>query len=185
MKWMGLQSFRFSASWSRLQPAGKGPLIPEEVAYYSDLIDALLEAGIEPVICLNHWEVPQTLEDEIGLWKSPEMPHLFADFSGKVVEALSDRVSWWLTMNEPLEFVNGAMSERRAPEGACDEKEAWVRLKHVLLGHGLCVRTIREKAVLPPKISLANVCNSYFPTSETPEDLEAARRANFESWSDN
>ena len=112
---MNLNSYRFSISWPRIQPAGAGPATPRGVDYYSRLVDALLEAEIRPFVTLYHWDLPQALEDAGG-WPNRDTASRFADYVDVVTRALGDRVSDWMLFNEPTAFIDlGYLEGKHAP----------------------------------------------------------------------
>jgi len=112
---MNLNSYRFSISWPRIQPAGSGPANSKAIDYYSRLVDALLEARIRPFVTLYHWDLPQPLEDAGG-WPNRDSSSRFADYADIVARALGDRVSDWMLFNEPLAFTyNGYLNGTHAP----------------------------------------------------------------------
>ncbi len=100
MKRLGLKAYRFSLSWSRVQPTGRGPAVERGLDFYRSLVDELLAAGIEPVATLYHWDLPQELEDAGG-WPERVTAERFADYAAIAARALGDRVSLWTTLNEP------------------------------------------------------------------------------------
>src|SRR5882757_9180308 len=100
MQDMGVKNYRFSIAWPRIFPNGIGQPNPKGLDFYRRLVDALLEAGIEPYPTLFHWDLPQELQDAGG-WPARETALRFADYTRIVCEALGDRVQHWLTLNEP------------------------------------------------------------------------------------
>ena len=115
MRTMGLNSYRFSISWPRIQPAGVGPSNPRGTDYYSRIVDELLEAHIRPMVTLYHWDLPQALEDAGG-WPNRDLAGRYADYVQVVVKALGDRVSDWMLFNEPDAFVDlGYLDGSHAP----------------------------------------------------------------------
>ncbi len=102
---MNLNSYRFSISWPRIQPAGSGPANSKGIDYYSRLVDALLEAKIRPLVTLYHWDLPQALEDRGG-WPNRDTAARFADYVDLTARALGDRVSDWILFNEPSAFTD-------------------------------------------------------------------------------
>ncbi|MER6924613.1 family 1 glycosylhydrolase, partial [Streptomyces spiralis] len=100
MKDLGLKAYRFSISWSRVQPTGRGPAVERGLDFYRRLTDELLEAGITPVATLYHWDLPQELEDAGG-WPHRDTAHRFAEYADIMARALGDRVGVWTTLNEP------------------------------------------------------------------------------------
>ncbi|GAB3692346.1 GH1 family beta-glucosidase [Saccharopolyspora tripterygii] len=142
MRELGLTHYRFSLAWPRLQPDGTGELNPAGLDFYSRLIDALLEAGIQPWVTLYHWDLPQALEDRGG-WPERNTALRFADYAARAHEALSDRVENWTTLNEPwvAAFLGHAQGVH-AP-GRQDHAAAMRAAHHLLLGHGLAMTAMR------------------------------------------
>lgn len=113
---MNLTSYRFSISWPRIQPSGRGPANSKGIDYYGRLVDALLDAGIRPFPTLFHWDLPQTLEDAGG-WPERDTAGRFADYAELVVRALGDRIGEWMLLNEPGVFTTmGYLIGIHAPE---------------------------------------------------------------------
>ena len=100
MAGLGLDAYRFSVAWPRVQPDGSGPADPRGIGFYDRLVDALLDAGVTPYATLYHWDLPQALED-LGGWTSRDTALRFADYAGLVHDRLADRVDTWTTINEP------------------------------------------------------------------------------------
>ena len=142
MATLGLPAYRFSVAWPRVQPSGRGPANPAGLDFYRDLVDALLENGIEPVLTLYHWDLPQALEDTGG-WPSRDTALRFADYAAIAAAALGDRVRHWTTVNEPwCASMLGYGSGVHAP-GRADPAAAVAAAHHLLLGHGLAVDAVR------------------------------------------
>ena len=112
MRELGLTAFRFSISWPRVLPDGAGSVNQKGLDFYSRLVDALLAADIAPIATLFHWDTPLALHRRGG-WLSRDMPAWFGDYAALIARTLSDRVSYWLTINEPRSFIGGARSEER------------------------------------------------------------------------
>ncbi|HSZ40139.1 MAG TPA: GH1 family beta-glucosidase [Trebonia sp.] len=143
---LGLSAYRFSISWPRIFPGGAGQLNQAGLDYYRRLLDALGERGIAAAATLYHWDLPQPLQDRGG-WTSRDTALRFADYAAAVGEALGDRVSRWITLNEPWCIANlGYRYGVHAP-GLADDAAAAAATHHVLLGHGLAVPALRS--VLP------------------------------------
>lgn len=173
-KEMELGSYRFSITWPRIQPAGRGPAHAKGVDYYRRLVDALLEAGIRPFPTLYHWDLPQVLEDAGG-WPHRDTASRFAEYAERVVEALGDRVKSWMIFNEPNIFTTmGHLAGLHAP-GRRDP-EAFLRATHVVnLAQGEAFRAMR--AARPDlTIGTAFSFSACEPASDDPEDLEASER---------
>lgn len=144
MRELGLQAYRFSISWPRVQPAGRGALNDAGLAFYRELIDELAGAGIRPSVTLYHWDLPQALQDEGG-WASRGTAHAFAEYARAMAREFGDRVWLWTTMDEPwcAAFLGHASGEH-AP-GHTDPGEALAVAHHLTLAHGLAVAAIREE----------------------------------------
>lgn len=171
---LGVDSYRFSVAWPRIQPSGRGAVNPAGVDFYDRLVDELLERGIAPMVTLYHWDLPQALQDEGG-WASRDTSSRFADYATCVHQALGDRVPQWLTLNEPYcsAFV-GHLEGRHAP-GVQDEATAVSAVHHLLLGHGLSVQALRADGLVG---DIGITCNLTSPHAASPaeEDTAAWRR---------
>jgi beta-glucosidase len=142
MKDLGLSSYRFSISWSRVLPQGRGALNAKGLDFYHRLVDGLLARGITPVATLFHWDTPQALQDKGG-WEQRDCAQWFADYAQQMFYSLGDKVATWLTLNEPKTVMAlGYVSGIHAP-GKKDRRAANVAAHHLLLGHGLAVRAFR------------------------------------------
>ena len=143
MQELGIDAFRFSVAWPRIVPDGRGAVNVAGLDFYDRLVDQLLAAGIEPVATLYHWDLPQALEDEGG-WTSRATSDAFVTYARHVVERLGDRVSRWITHNEPwVASWLGYGWGMHAP-GRTSEREALAAAHHLLLSHGLAVDAIRS-----------------------------------------
>ena len=143
---IGLRAYRFSVAWPRIQPDGTGPANPAGLDFYDRLVDTLIGYGIDPIVTLYHWDLPQALEDRGG-WTVRETAHRFADYATLVHQRLGDRVRTWTTLNEPwcaafLGYVTG----EHAP-GRADPAAGFAAAHHLLLGHGEAVRELRRAGV--------------------------------------
>ena len=101
MKQIGLKAYRFSMSWPRVLPQGRGRVNPSGLDFYSRLVDALLEAQIEPYVTLYHWDLPQALQEQGG-WPARSTAEAFVEYADLVTRRLGDRVKHWMTLNEPF-----------------------------------------------------------------------------------
>jgi beta-glucosidase len=172
---IGLRGYRFSVAWPRILPEGRGTVNEAGLGFYDRLVDALLEAGIEPWLTLFHWDYPLALYREGG-WLNPESPRWFADYTGVVVDRLSDRVTRWITLNEPQCFVGlGLLKGTQAPGDKLPMGEALRAAHHALVAHGLAVQVIRSRAKRPPSIGMAPTGEVGIPQTESAEDVAAAR----------
>ena len=163
---------RFSLSWSRLMPDGRGPVNPKAVAYYDRVIDGLLEAGIRPVVTLFHWDTPAGLEERGG-WLRRDTADRFADFASAAGRAFGDRVADWITINEPTTVIlDGYALGVHAP-GRAKLFGAIRAVRNLLRAHGLAVDALRAVPVAG-RIGIANVHTPVEPASPSREDAEAA-----------
>jgi beta-glucosidase len=169
---LGVQAYRFSISWSRVQPHGTGPFNPAGVDFYSRLVDGLLERDIRPVATLYHWDLPQELEDGGG-WPARDTALRFADYARGIVAALGDRVSLWTTFNEPwcAAFL-GYSSGVHAP-GRTELAASLAALHHMNLAHGLAGRVVRE---LAPQAMLSVTLNLHVIRPASDADADAVRQ---------
>jgi len=149
MKQIGLKAYRFSVSWSRVI-SEPGKINSAGLKFYSDLVDALVEAGIEPMITLFHSDFPQWAFDKGG-WNNPEISDDFAFFAHVMSDALSDRVTYWFTMNEPQCFHGDYLDLSGFKGNIEKETEAW---RTILLSHGKAVLELRSNARQPLKIGM-------------------------------
>jgi beta-glucosidase len=174
VKGLGVDSYRYSIAWPRIQPSGRGAPLQAGLDHYKRFADALGEAGIESAVTLYHWDLPQALE-EAGGWPFRDTAYRFAEYADILFRELGDRVGRWFTLNEPwcsafLGYEIGA----HAP-GRQDKKAAYAAAHHLLLGHGLAVEAYRATALAAP---IGIVLNPFVPRPATrrPEDIEAADR---------
>lgn len=164
---LGVDVYRFSLSWPRVQPGGRGAVDPGGLGYYSRLVDGLLDAGIIPMPTLYHWDLPQPLQDAGG-WPARDTALHFADYAAAAHAALGDRVTHWATMNEPwCSAFLGHGSGVHAP-GMRDASAAFRAAHHLLLAHALGARAM-------PGADVGIVCNLYPVHAEAPEYAAAAR----------
>ena len=174
MKKMELKAYRFSISWSRVIPE-EGKVNEEGLKFYSDLVDALIEAGIEPVVTIYHWDMPVWVEKKGG-WLSKSIVPLFRKYAEVVVDALSDRVKWWITINEPGCFImNAYLQGVHAPF-----RRKYLSLsklsRNAMLASAEAVKVLREKAKQKVKVGVAFSTGAWVPENETDEEIEKARR---------
>lgn len=178
MKELGLQSYRFSLSWSRILPEGTGEVNPQGIAFYNALIDELLANGIRPYITLFHWDLPQVLQDKGGFfWDG--ISDAFAYYASVVAKHFGDRVSDFATINEPQIIANiGYRFGKHAPGEVHPVEELGPVLRNILLCHGKAVKTIRNLCP-DAKLSAASTGSLGYPQSDTPEDIAAAKAGTF------
>lgn len=169
---MGLTSYRFSVSWPRVIPGGRGGGNTAGTDFYQRLVDELLGAGIEPVMTLYHWDLPAELQ-ELGGWAARDTAYRFAEFGEHMVEAVGDRIALLTTLNEPWcsAFLGYAGGEH-AP-GLQRPADAFAAVHHLLLGHGMVVQAVRESH---PQLPTSIVLNPRVVRPHSSGDQDAARR---------
>lgn len=172
MAYLGLRAYRFSISWPRVQPTGRGPINKQGLAFYDRLIDALLERGISPFVTLFHWDLPLE-QEERGGWERRETSECFAEYAELMAIYLGDRVQRWITINEPGTVASfGYLQGAHAP-GKRSFAAAAKAVHFMLLGHGLGVEAI--KAVRPEaEVGLSNIVSPVVPLRQ--EDRPIAGR---------
>lgn len=174
MKELGLQSYRFSVSWPRVLPAGRGPVNQKGLDFYDRLVDRLLAAGIAPNATLNHWDFPQALQEQGG-WPNRDSADWFADYARLMFDKLGDRVTMWATHNEPwvVAFLGHAFGEF-AP-GLADYSQAFQTAHHLLLAHGKAVQLFRAGSYRG-EIGIVLDLQHCQPASARPADQAACQR---------
>ncbi len=171
MRGLGLDGYRLSVAWPRVQPEGRGRGNPAGLAFYDRLVDSLLEAGVKPMVTLFHWDLPQALEDGGG-WLNRETADRFAEYATLVALRLGDRVEHWCPVNEPnVVTMLGHALGVHAP-GRRLMFDALPAAHHLLLGHGRAVAALR--AVGATSVGCANNHAPVWPASEDPADAAAA-----------
>jgi beta-glucosidase len=173
MRELGLDAFRFSIAWPRIIPDGRGRVNQAGLDFYDRLVDALLAAGITPFPTLFHWDTPQVLEDAGG-WPARATAEAFVEYVEVVAGRLGDRITHWVTHNEPwvVAWIGHAWGEH-AP-GRTSEADAIAAAHHLLLSHGWATEVLRRAA---PDAEVGIVLNLEHvdAASESPADLDAAR----------
>lgn len=181
MRDLGVDAYRFSISWPRVLPRGRGLANEPGLAFYDRLIDALLTADIEPWICLYHWDLPQAL-DHLGGWQNRDIAGWFADYAALVARRYGDRVKRFATFNEPCVFTLFGYGLCSNAPGIADKAALHKAIHHVNLSHGTAVDVLRDSV---PHASLGAIHNRQpcYPCSASPEDASAALRF-AEYWND-
>ena len=174
MRELGLNAYRFSISWSRVMPEGRGRVNAKGLGFYDKLVDALLAAGIQPNATLYHWDLPAALDDRGG-WLSPEIPLWFAEYARTVFEKLDDRVTMWATLNEPWVVTDGGYLHGALAPGHRNLYEAPIATHHLLRAHAAAVEEYRR--VGKHRIGIVVNLEPKYPASEREEDRAATRRA--------
>ncbi len=171
---LGVNAYRLSIAWPRVLPHGTGQVEPRGLDFYDRIIDALLAKGIEPWVCLFHWDYPLDLFCRGG-WLNRDSSRWFADYAEVVVRRLSDRVTRWITYNEPQVFISeGHYFGRHAPGLQLPWKEVLLAAHHALLGHGYAVSAIRSSAKKTPLVGYAPAGPVALPASNSAENVAVA-----------
>ncbi|KAL1298392.1 hypothetical protein HN51_042766 [Arachis hypogaea] len=204
MKYINLDAYRFSISWSRILPKGtlSGGINQEGIKYYNNLINELLANGIQPFVTLFHWDLPQALQDDYGGFLSPRIVDDFQDYADLCFKEFGDRVKHWITLNEPSTFSTAGYVIGMFPPGRCSDWqklnctggdsgiEPYLVAHHLLLAHAAVVQLYKAKYQVPlllerqnktstPKglIGIILISHWFVPLSDTKLDQEAAQRA--------
>ncbi|GJN27058.1 hypothetical protein PR202_gb15041 [Eleusine coracana subsp. coracana] len=174
---LGLDSYRFSLSWSRILPKGRfGSINPAGVKFYNSLINDLLQKGIQPFVTLNHFDIPRELEDRYGSWLSSEMQEDYVYFAELCFKMFGDRVKHWATFNEPnlmakLQYFSGKYPPNHCsrPFGKCafgnSSTEPYIAAHNIILAHAKTADIYRknykgEKQLLRNQIDFIGI-NHY------------------------
>lgn len=176
---LGLKSYRFSIAWPRIFPQGKGDKNEKGIDFYNKLVDSLLANNIQPFITLYHWDLPQTLQQKGG-WANRDTAYYFRDYAGEMASRLGDRVSHWITHNEPAVTTFQAHYDGIHAPGIKDLKTALQVAHHLLLSHGLAVPVIRAN-IDDGEVGISLNLYPSYPASDSIDDIQAAKR-NFDYY---
>jgi beta-glucosidase len=168
---LGIDAYRFSIAWPRIQPAGTGDANGPGLDFYDRLTDELLARGITPMPTLYHWDLPQPLEDADG-WLSRDTAARFADYAGLTAQRLADRIPLWITLNEPFVVTAFGYALGIHAPGRALMLDALPTAHHQLLGHGLAAQALRAAGA--GQVAIANNYSPVWPASDRPADLAAA-----------
>lgn len=175
---MGLGAYRFSIAWPRIDPNGDGKWNPEGFAYYDRLVDALLEAGVQPWVTLYHWDLPQALQDKGG-WLSEATVQAYAAYAAQAGEHFKSRVKRWFTFNEPQCFIGlGYGSGEHAPGLKLPDNDLEICWKNFRLAHSLACDILHQTDP-ENQVGLASTGKVFYPATDNLEDVEAARQLTF------
>jgi beta-glucosidase len=169
MAGLGVDAYRFSMAWSRVQPSGKGAWNEKGFDFYARLLDALQEKGIAAHLTLYHWDLPQGLQDDGG-WLSRDTALRFADYAREVARRFGNRLDSIATHNEPWCSANLGYGNAQFAPGVTDARQAVQVSHHLLLSHGLAMQAMRAEK---PKAALGIVLNQW--TSDPATDSAADR----------
>lgn len=171
---LGLKAYRFSTSWSRILPQGKGAINQKGIDFYSRLVDGLLEKGIEPLLTLYHWDLPEAL-DHIGGWLNRDISDYFGDYANVLYKALDGRVKKWVTLNEPWVVTDGGYLFGALAPGHKNRYETPIASHNLMRAHGQAVKNYRE--IGKHEIGLVVNIEPKYPASDSKEDIAATKRA--------
>ena len=178
MRDLGIAAYRFSVSWSRVLPEGRGAINPAGLAFYDRLVDGLLEAGIQPFCTVFHWDLPHALQQRGG-FLNRDMADWFADYASLLGRRLGDRVKLWVTQNEPQCYIGfGLVTGTHAPGLRLDVSDTLTAAHHSMRAHGKAVQALRS-AVPDGRVGYVLAAQVARPASDDEVDLEAARAATF------
>ena len=174
MRSLGINAYRFSISWSRVMPRGRGAVNPAGLDFYERLVDALLANGIAPMVTLYHWDLPAALDD-LGGWLNPDVVKWFAEYAAVMFRKLDDRVKLWTTLNEPWVSADAGYLHGVHAPGHRSPFEAPIASHRLLLAHAEAVRTYRAEG--RHRVGLVVNLEPKYAASDKAEDLAATARA--------
>jgi beta-glucosidase len=181
MKELGVKAYRFSVSWSRVLPQGRGAVNEQGMDFYDRLLDELLGAGITPYCTLFHWDLPEAIQQQGG-WLNRDIADWFADYTKLVVSRFSDRIQNWITQNEPQVYIGAGLLDGGHAPGLKLKIPDFLQAAHnSLRAHARSVQAIRAQAkTARPQVGYVMAMMCKHPVSNRPEDIEAARFATFD-----
>mmetsp|Transcript_103657 Transcript_103657/g.302533 ORF Transcript_103657/g.302533 Transcript_103657/m.302533 type:complete len:851 (+) Transcript_103657:240-2792(+) len=181
MKEIGLPAYRFSISWPRLLPEGRGDVNPDAVTFYRSLLEELAAHQIQAMVTLYHWDLPQCLEDEYGGWRGRQIVEDFEAFAAACFASFGDLVRTWITINEPwCAAVLGYASGEHAPgRKEAPLEEPYLVAHHMILAHARAVKRYRSefKSKQNGRIGITLNMDWKEPLSSSDADLAAQSRA--------
>jgi len=171
LKELSVGAYRFSTAWPRILPNGRGAVNEKGLEFYDRLVDALLEAKIEPWLCLYHWDLPQALEEKGG-WPNRDLARWFADYAGIMVRRFGDRVRHWATFNEPNNVAYRGYGEGDHAPGHRDRAKVMRAIHTINLAHGHAVKLLREER---PGLVIGDIFNfgPRAPLTDREQDIGA------------
>ena len=174
MRDLGLNAYRFSISWSRILPNGRGTVNARGLDFYERLVDTLLENGIAPMATLFHWDLPAALDDRGG-WLNPDIAAWFADYASVLFTKFDDRIKLWATLNEPWVVTDGGYLHGALAPGHRNRFEAPIATHHLLRAHGAAVAAYRAHG--RHRIGIVVNLEPKYAASDDPADHAATERA--------
>jgi beta-glucosidase len=170
MAGLGIDAYRFSIAWPRIQPVGSGAVNAAGLDFYDRLVDALLARGITPMPTLFHWDLPQPLEDAGG-WLERDTAYRFADYAELTAARLADRVPMWITLNEPFSVTALGYGFGLHAPGKALMLGALPTAHHQLLGHGLATSALRSAGAR--QVAIVNNYSPTWPATDSAADVAA------------
>ncbi len=174
MKQLNQKSYRFSISWARIQPTGRGAVNQKGIDHYKRVMDTLHEAGIRPFCTLYHWDLPQGLED-IGGWPNRDLANYFADYAGILAKHLGDRIQVWAPFNMPWSVTNLGYGTGAFPPGRASYNDFLKAAHTVNLAQGLAFRAIKAASSQATVGSAHGMCPAYPKTNSEADKAATAR----------
>lgn len=176
MKEQGLKAYRFSVAWTRIFPNGRGEVNQAGLAFYERLIDELIENGIEPMLTLYHWDLPQALQDEYNGWESRQIIEDFTNYAETLFEAFRGKVHYWISLNEQNIFTSLGYLLAAHPPGVTDPKRMY-EVNHIAnLANASVINKFHELE-MPGKIGPSFAYTPNYPIDSNPENVLAAENA--------
>lgn len=172
MKEMGLKAYRFSISWPRIFPRGRGEVNRAGLDFYTNLISELRANGIEPIVTLYHWDLPQALQDEYGGWESRRVLQDFSAYAETCFDAFADKVKYWIILNEPNIFTQLGYLLSLHPPGKTCLKTYLQTYHHTALAHAAVVKLFKDRKY-PGYIGSSLAFTPGYAASSKKEDLQA------------
>ena len=170
---LGVDAYRFSVSWPRVRPTGAGAWNHRGLDFYERLVDGLLERGIKPYLTLNHWDLPQRIQDQGG-WANRDTVHLFVEYALGMQSRLGDRLVGITTHNEPWVMAMLGHERGNFAPGLQNRAIATQATHHLLLSHGLALQALRAQGC-KAKLGLVLNLSPVYPATDSPADLQCAR----------
>lgn len=176
MKELGLKTYRFSVAWTRIFPNGRGTVNQEGIDFYLALIDELLSAGIEPMVTLYHWDLPQALQDEYNGWESRHIIEDFTNYAATLFEAFRGKVNYWVSLNEQNVFTSLGYMLAAHPPGVTDVKRMYQANHIANLANASVINTFHEMKI-PGKIGPSFAYSPNYAINSDPQNVLAAENA--------
>ncbi|MGG5252744.1 glycoside hydrolase family 1 protein [Neobacillus sp. SM06] len=173
---MGLKAYRFSVSWARIYPKGKGEINEKGIEFYHQLINELIKNKIEPILTIYHWDLPQALQDEYGGWESRQIVEDFTNYAVTLYKQFGDRVKYWVSLNEQNIFTSMGYKTAQHPPGLKDEKLSYQVNHHANLANASAIKEFRQY-VPDGKIGPSFAYSPAYAATSKPEDILAAENA--------